>query len=314
MDQNLFDIFFPHASSRHKISAMRGQRFVYYTSAETAMNIISNKELWMRNATCMNDFTEVQYGINCFQRAYHNSDSGTKLKYVLHDIFPDICKNIEHAFNGWMHNFKTETYLTCVSEHDNEEDTLGRLSMWRAYGRSSGVALVFKSGTLLTTSGNLKALSSPVGYFNNAEVEWQFNTIAENISRNKDFVRNYGAGLIEAYVFDVFKFAILSIKHPGFKEEKEWRIIYNPALQNSNFIKSNLHVIDGTPQHIYKLPLIDIPDIRYFASIANILDRVIIGPVAYPNAVHKAFIDLLINAGITDPYQRVFISDIPLRR
>ena len=38
---------------------------------------------------------------------------------------------------------RTDTYLTCVSEHKAEEDTLGRLSMWRAYyGGTNGVALV----------------------------------------------------------------------------------------------------------------------------------------------------------------------------
>ena len=39
------------------------KRFVYYTSADTAMKVLRNQELWFRNATVMNDYSEISYGL-----------------------------------------------------------------------------------------------------------------------------------------------------------------------------------------------------------------------------------------------------------
>ena len=40
-------------------------------------------------------------------------------------------------------NVRSQTYVACVSEHRDQEDVHGRLSMWRAFGRGARVALVF---------------------------------------------------------------------------------------------------------------------------------------------------------------------------
>ena len=37
-------------------------RFVHYTSAEAALQIIKTKRIWMRNTTCMSDYSEVENG------------------------------------------------------------------------------------------------------------------------------------------------------------------------------------------------------------------------------------------------------------
>ena len=39
-------------------------RFVHYTTAQAALKIITSKRLWMRNATCMADYREVQHGFD----------------------------------------------------------------------------------------------------------------------------------------------------------------------------------------------------------------------------------------------------------
>lgn len=35
------------------------KRFVHYTTAESALNILKSEEIWLRNATLMNDYMEV---------------------------------------------------------------------------------------------------------------------------------------------------------------------------------------------------------------------------------------------------------------
>ncbi|HXM22771.1 MAG TPA: hypothetical protein VN948_16050 [Terriglobales bacterium] len=45
-------------------------RFVHYTSAEAALKIIRSKRLWMRNATCMSDYREVQHGFDILNKFF----------------------------------------------------------------------------------------------------------------------------------------------------------------------------------------------------------------------------------------------------
>lgn len=63
-----------------------------------------------------------------------------------------------------------------------------------------------------------------------------------------------------AYCFDVLKHAVLATKHPGFHEEREWRVIYSPAQQLSRHLSASLEIVRGIPQRIYKLPLVDKPE------------------------------------------------------
>ena len=142
----------------------------------------------------------------------------------------------------------------------------------------------------------------------------QINRITDNIISNYELIKSTERDWIKGYVFNVFKYAILSIKHPGFKEEQEWRIVYNPIMEQSPIIKNDICVVNGIPQQIYKIPLLDIPELDYYASIPNIIDRIIIGPVEFPWAVYKAFVEILSEAGVQDVGKKVFVSQIPLRR
>lgn len=56
------------------------------------------------------------------------------------DVFNEVIGELEKisAFNI-LHS-----YITCFSEHLESEDKYGRLSMWRGYGKGTGIALVLK--------------------------------------------------------------------------------------------------------------------------------------------------------------------------
>lgn len=67
-DCKLYDIFMPRYVERGSKIAESNQKLLHYTSAATALSILKNKEIWMRNTRCMNDFLEVKYGIELFIR------------------------------------------------------------------------------------------------------------------------------------------------------------------------------------------------------------------------------------------------------
>jgi hypothetical protein len=106
----------------------------------------------------------------------------------------------------------------------------------------------------------------------------------------------------------------VTVKHPGFDEEKEWRAIYLSKQLSSTRLIQAVETIGGIPQLIHKLPLKDIPEAGINGlDVAKVIDRVIVGPSGYPGPVAAAFVAELKEAGIADAEKRVVISDIPLR-
>ena len=107
--------------------------------------------------------------------------------------------------------------------------------------------------------------------------------------------------------------AALCLKHEGFQEEREWRIIHSPNRHPSPLVRASIEVIAGVPQTVYKIPLGGPPPDLANNDIPHLLDRVIIGPSQYPLALHEAFVSALRGAGVQNPEQRVVMSGIPIR-
>src|ERR1700731_3293213 len=56
-------LLFPYLSEQYLRIRKAGTRFVHYTNAEAAMCILRGKHIWMRASSCMNDVSEVRYGL-----------------------------------------------------------------------------------------------------------------------------------------------------------------------------------------------------------------------------------------------------------
>jgi hypothetical protein len=308
-----FEIFFPHAHDRTVKAATSGQRFVHYTGADTALKIFRTKEVWLRKSTCMNDFREIEHGFDCLNHAYKARKD--EFREIFDVMFPELSSKLEEQFNGWLPHFRSDTYITCLSEHHESEDRTGRLSMWRAYGGHAGVALVLNPRVFLSASDALGAHSSPVAYLDQDEFSESFDNLLAGIQKNAEFVRSLGEDVVLHCMFTAFRLAVLCTKHPGFREELEWRVIYNPRYQPSARIRREIESVNGTPQPVCKVTLEDVPDEGLVgAAIPSLVERIIIGPSRHPDVMWEAFVDLLREIGIDAPESRVFASDIPLRR
>ena len=312
--QKPMEIFFP-VLAESSVPLLAGKlRFVHYTNAETAMEIIRNREVWMRNSNIMNDFSEIEYGMVCLNEAY-KSDTGTEFKRILEAEFPGIIDPLQDTFNGWLEHFRANTYVTCLSEHRDDEDSYGRLSMWRAYGGANGIALVVNGTPFAANTQQLKAFSSPISYLNREQFREKFAVVVENLRNNIEYIRNLGKEQVFGYVFSMFRFAVMCTKHPGFNEEKEWRIIYSPTMELSPKITEDVKIIGGVPQVIYKIPLEDDPENGLVgAAIPSLVNRIIIGPTRFPATLRQAFVKALAEAGVNNPEAKVWVSDIPLRQ
>lgn len=309
----LYKIFAPKLANAQKHAQENNKKFVHYTNAEAAFKIIKNSEVWLRNTTTMNDYSEVLHGIDCLVRA-HEEEEGKSLKTTLNKIHPNITEDIARHFNGWQPTFKNDSYIFCISEHEQDENNYGRLSMWRAYGKNSGVALVLNNDAFLQENDDLPAYTVKVEYTDYKKYKHALKNMQLSIEENIDLVSRLSSDDLLAYVFEAFKLAALSIKHEGFSEEKEWRVIYNPKLAPSDHIKNRLEIINGIPQEIQIIKLENIPEINLkHLEIHEIINRIIIGPSDSALSVHRSFVSLLKEKGVPDAEDRVFTSDIPLR-
>lgn len=139
-------------------------------------------------------------------------------------------------------------------------------------------------------------------------------SLARNLLENADFLRSKGSAEIHGWLFQALHFAAICTKHPGFHEEREWRIVYNPKLEASDRMKRDIVSIRGVPQPVYKIPLADDPENGLIgAEIPKLIDRVIIGPSRHPFELRETFVELLAGAGMQDADRRVWMSEIPLR-
>jgi hypothetical protein len=311
IDQRVRTALYPYLSERLSV-LQSGGRLVHYSSAEAAMSMITNREVWLRNTTCMNDFTEVDHGLTSLANAYR-SPQGVEWQAWFDSNFDNVCKEAANVFDKWQGAFREGAYVACLSEHDASEDELGRLSMWRAYGGVSGVALVLNPQPFYAVTDALETYSSPVRYASTENLAADFEKMTAGLEQERDLLLSIGRDAMLGHLFNIFKWAALSIKHPGFHEEREWRIAHVPALATSPNVVSEVRSVRGMPQTVYKLPLRPFEKEGFSTAVPDILDRVIIGPTEFPSALRNAFIEILRQAGVANPSDRVFVSQIPLR-
>lgn len=301
----------PEMAERWMLLNTSGLRFVHYTSARVAHSILTKHEIWMRNASLMNDYSEIDHGIQLIRLALVDK-VGEQFRSSLDEIFPDLSSELLELAQGWEHDWRSETYLTCMSEHSASEDHDGRLSMWRAYG---DVAFVMKDTPFKAITDSLAAYSMPVHYLNQDEYVERVLHWNGVLSKNRSFIEEKSRGEIAAWQFQYFTLVVLGTKHKGFSEEREWRIFYRPNAQKSSSITESLEILPDGPQLVQKIPLIDDHEKGLFsADIPSLLERVIIGPTDTPLTVRRAFVRLLEDAGVPDAREKVFISGIPLRK
>jgi hypothetical protein len=316
--RKLLEIFFCYDRKRTKMLADAKGLLAHYTTAETAMKIVKGRSLWLRNAAVMNDFSEVEYGRSVMQPVL-GGEMGERYKAVLDAISPGLGEDVFRRHLAHRNHAREAIFTASVSEHD-PNDRLGRLSMWRAYGGPvAGVALLFHGGAAdLEIEPSLEVGVSPILYGDPNHFVQEFAEATAKVEAHTDFLKTWDAQIISNAATNALQLAMFSIKHPGFEEEREWRIIHRPyEFPAAAMVPFNIS-LNGIPQTVYELPfhnpdkgpLFNIPQL----DLNDILAGVMIGPCAYPETVFRALKDEMTAAGIENAGNRIIVSNIPLRQ
>lgn len=301
------------------------KKLIHYTSATVAREIIEKEQLWLRKTTFMNDYSEIIYGKQYFDNLLEHP----KFAFILNNIlkpFSYVKNNLidfKQIYHQIINNVEKKIYISCLSEHLPEEDTIGRLSMWRAYGNSSGVALVI----------NPKLLEKLTPTFITSPIIYSTEKLTENLIKilkdidaiiKKDFKNIQKSDvLLKKMIFSlsyVVYIYVITLKHKGFWEEREWRIILSLFFPEhiasaiaSKQIERSIENIKGNPEVIYKLNL------KKFSFInpkgESLLEKIIIGPTANSEILVDSFSEILKNKGFDDEQIKnmITVSNIPLR-
>jgi hypothetical protein len=319
-------IFMPHLQKqRDAVYQMDGTsgvhaksaRFVHYTTAKAALGIINTKRLWMRNTQCMSDYREVQHGYDLLQNYFSEEVNKSAFTDAVDACSPGAASKAVSQFDQWWRDVRFNTYVTSISEHDTREDLHGRLSMWRAFGgETARVALVLNIPWGIDAVRALGLFFNPVAYLNEKEACDVLHEATANIKGHKEFLQTVDSQLLVGFVLTMFITAVTSLKHEGFREEREWRATYLPHILPSSLMESSTEVICGVPQLIYKVPLDEsVSTALSSLEFSSIFDRLIVGPSRYPGPMYEAFKGALVKAGVPQATaeKQVYISGIPLR-
>jgi len=256
----------------------------HYTSFEALESIVRTNELWFSNPLFMNDSEELRFGIAQGHKLAH---ANLELKEVLNttERYKKFFKEFDRLHDDFLKQHAIHTYVFCLSHH-RPLDADGLLSMWRGYGvNGDGVALVLDTSKLPYASdspftiGKIRYLSSRARIKMLRECTTRFSKILSEVQAPNDHL-SWAAFVL----FDQIKLRALYTKHVGFREEKEWRIVYcvrTPSAEHDPKYKSMFHYSVGSrgaqPKLKYKIGPVDLTTGDEL-SLEKLTDHIILGP------------------------------------
>lgn len=198
----------------------------HYTNAVGLQGILHEEELWASDTRFLNDATEIGYGLEIAEEAVEAAAHSGRWKEATSHFLQRVMASDGANLTGFL-RARSEVYVACLCEVGD------LLSQWRAYaGRDSaeGYALKFRHRAPVTGwidhLGRERLQLQRVIYDRDDQLA-AFSSLIELLApvydvdhseRRMDAVaKNLVDGILECATF---------CKHPSFREEREWRVVY----------------------------------------------------------------------------------------
>jgi hypothetical protein len=194
----------------------------HYTSGNGLIEIIKSGELWSTQVNCLNDASEFLYTMARLQERAKTllaSPQPDDIKFLLETIITELKRPVRGAL-GW--------FVACFTEDGDD------LSQWRGYGGGEGgYSIEFDSIHLRGMSHQQQVFLGKIEYDEVKQNAFFDDLLKQTISFFLDGIEKQRAPTREDWANDflacwswhVALFAPM-IKHPKFKEEREWRLLY----------------------------------------------------------------------------------------
>lgn len=283
----------PEIIDNHLNTPLPGKLY-HYTSTEAFRCIVEYKKLWATDAFYMNDNQEILHALALCQevcRSIAKEASGREREFL------------EKLF-GELHFQKTnQTHIFTVSFSESRD----QLSQWRAYTRNGGYALSFKGAALSHVANRQGYLVAQCIYEEGLKKELLNEFISHKV---RESATAPNIDLLAVTAANDFLVIAAMMKHQGFSEEKEWRLISTTSRDDPSQIKYRSVAR-------YLIPFLEVsvsPDVmppidgpRKFIGI----DEVLVGPAPEPELSWRSCMQLLIDRDIY--FEQITPSGTPYR-
>lgn len=289
----------------------------HYTSMEVFEQIVKNQEVWFSNPLFMNDVQEIRFGVTAGSKTF-KANQAIRAACATAERYTLLVESFDRYFYEFSNKHALDVYAFCLSKYDPDDYEDGRLSLWRGYGgNGKGVAIVFDLAKIDFVAGSPFVISR-VHYNSTTDSEEWLNQRMQDVAefiQHKD-INDDKLDMIASILFERIKLAALFTKHHGFREEKEWRIVYLKERDHENkYMPTFGHIITNRgvePKLKYKVkPIAGLT--ADDLSLAKVVNQIILGPMTADFLARESVLRLLDNLGQPELKDKVTCSSIPYR-
>ncbi len=253
----------------------------HYTTFKAFYEIINAQTLWASHINYMNDAKEFELAKEIATRLLEerltrlplDTDTAGESPPPLHDMLA--------LLDGVI---ATDTYVISLSEEGNQ------LSQWRAYCRRGGVAIGFRTESLTLLMAHLNFFLAQCSYDTTENRNWLDARINNTLRLHRD-TPSFASGIGTFWQNQIAQAGVF-MKHPGFGEEREWRLVSHDAMGGPGRIKTQYRTTDSFLIPYRSLPLkVSYTTPSYDSNWPEVIASVRIGPTYHAelaiNAVQR---------------------------
>ncbi|MFC5862166.1 DUF2971 domain-containing protein [Acidicapsa dinghuensis] len=286
----------------------------HYTTIAGLRGIIESRTMWATDARFLNDWSEVRYIASI-------AGSSLERRRDLEPERGDDLRALHAGLNRWVqsHYRSHGVYVCSLSENGNQ------LSQWRGYCPDGGGVSIGFDSVDLHTSLFLHGVVTVKVCYEAVRQQQIVDGILDHLLHDEISEAYMGAGRLESMQEEFLQLLSMSaplLKHPGFKEEAEWRLIYSTPTYLPVFrhiAGKYPDVFENPPSPLkteYRvkdqrlIPYVSLP-LTGNSQDQMAFDSVILGPSAEPELFEETMKGYLRSAEVV--IQSMTSSGIPLR-
>jgi hypothetical protein len=199
----------------------------HYTGAHGMRGILNSDRIWASGAQHMNDWMEVVYGYDIMMSTLRALVGSGELPSRSQSVFSDVLRAMELPDSPFV-----DAYFAAFCEKGN------LLSQWRAYAGTQGFAvevdpLVINGELTLTTKALARNLRLAKVEYDPERQRKGFRELIDELIDTIEAQHGHSGflhGTLAEFVRVVLSSWAATVKHPGFQEEQEWRVIFQPMI------------------------------------------------------------------------------------
>lgn len=245
----------------------------HYTSSEGLVGILKSKEMWASNVTSLNDTKEIDHAVDCAKNAIENR--------IGRGGIPDAEKRVLNEMLSYAGSAAKRYYVASFSE---ERDLL---SQWRAYcPPGGGYALGLPSVQLTAMAQHQAFILAPCIYEHTEQYQIVSEFLESHLTKFRALLSTTDdeTALCKQLSWEfgqhLARFGSI-LKHPAFREEKEWRLISSSIQEPHPQLDFRGTLSRIVPYFRFKLLCEEFPDLAR-------IGRTPLTAVAGPTSDHHA--------------------------